>query len=237
MSLISKLFSHNWLAIFYFNFKMLPFRQAIYLPFDFYYGIRFENLTGKVVIDTKHLRRGLVKIGGRGSEMFSRATTIIDLKGIMHIGGVLELGHGSLLRIEDTGIVKFGDHVRIGAMSKIFCSREIAFGNEIDFSWECQILDSNLHLIRDLVSNTIDAHEKPILIGSYNWIGNRVTVMKGTKTPDHFIVSSYSLCNSNYAEEPEFSIFGGIPAKKIAQNKQRIFENLEDVSKLIPSKI
>ena len=70
MDSINKIFAHNFLAIIYFNFKMLPFSQAIKLPFDFYYKIRFENLSGKVFLNSDKITRGMIKIGGRGSEMF-----------------------------------------------------------------------------------------------------------------------------------------------------------------------
>lgn len=33
--IVTIIFVHNWIAILYFNFKKLPFKQAIKLPFDF----------------------------------------------------------------------------------------------------------------------------------------------------------------------------------------------------------
>ena len=59
MNIFTKIFQHNWLAIFYFNFKMLPFKQAIKLPFDFYHHIRFENLSGKIIINLKSATKPL----------------------------------------------------------------------------------------------------------------------------------------------------------------------------------
>lgn len=232
MNFIRKLLSHNWIAIFYFNFKLLPFAQAIHLPFDFYYDVRFENLTGKVSLDADAIKRGMIKFGGRGSEMFSRCTTIIDLRGTIVFHGVTEIGHGCLLRVDDGANITFGHEVRIGALTKIFCRDAISFGNEIDFSWECQIFDSNFHYVRDIKTNEIEKITSPINIGSYNWFGNRVTVMKGTVTPDHFICASNSLCNRNYTDLVQYSVVGGYPVRTLAINKQRIFENSEDVSKL-----
>jgi acetyltransferase-like isoleucine patch superfamily enzyme len=211
---------------------MLPFSQAIKLPFDFYHSIRFENLTGKIIINTSEIKRGMIKIGGRGSEMFARSTTIIDLKGEIWIQGFLEIGHGVLLRVEKNSVLSFGNHVRVGALSKIFSENSIVFGDEIDFSWECQIFDTNFHFVFDVTSNSIDPKVGMIKIGSKNWFGNRITVMKGTITPDNFIVASNSLCNKDFSALPEFSVIGGIPAKLIGSNKQRLFENLFDVSSL-----
>lgn len=236
MSILKKIFAHNYFAILYFNFKMLPFKQAIKLPFDFYYKIRFENLSGQIILEENQLKRGMIKIGGRGSEMFSRTATIIDLKGILVINGVVEIGHGCLLRVEKKGVLKFGNEVRIGALSKIFCENEIIFNNEIDFSWECQIFDTNFHYLRNIKTGLIDEIVGQIEIGSYNWFGNRITVMKGTKTPNQFIVASNSLCNKSYLDLPMYSLIGGFPAKLIGNNKERIFENIEDTSKFKDSK-
>jgi acetyltransferase-like isoleucine patch superfamily enzyme len=231
MNLIKKILSHNYLAIFYFNFKMLPFKQAIKLPFDFYYNIRFENLSGKIILAGNELKRGMIKIGGRGSEMFSRQQTILDINGLIIFNGNVELGHGSLLRVDKNAKITFGNEVRIGALTKIFCEKEIVFGDEIDFSWECQIFDTNFHYIRNLTDSSIDIKSEKIEIGSYNWFGNRVTLMKGCKTPNSLIVASNSLCNKNYRNLSEYTVIGGIPAKTIVSNKQRVFENLEDVSR------
>ncbi len=235
MNAIYKIFAHNWFAIVYFNFKMLPFRQAIKLPFDFYYKIRFEHLSGKVTLNVDHIKRGMIKFGGRGSEMFGRGTTVIDLRGNSVFYGVAEFGHGSLLRIEQRATASFGREVRLGAFSKIFCAHSVAFADEIDFSWECQIFDTNFHYLRDIGSGVIEPLVMPVHIGSFNWFGNRVTVTKGTKTPDHFVCASNSLCNKDYSSFAPHSVVGGYPAKLISSGMQRVFENLEDVGALAAS--
>lgn len=224
--MFKKIFSHNYFAILYFNFRMLPLSQALILPFDFYYNIRFENLSGKIILKNKNLKRGMIKIGGRGSEMFNRTSTIFDLKGLLIINGTVEIGHGCLIRIDNNGVLVFGNEVRIGALSKIFCTMNIIFHDEIDFSWECQIFDTNFHYIRNIKTNEIEPMNGKIEIGSFNWFGNRITVMKGTFTPNYLIVASNSLCNKNYLNYPEFAIIGGFPAKLLSIGKERIFENL-----------
>lgn len=60
---IKNLFKRNWFAILYFNFKMLPFRQAVRLPFDFYGKIKFQSLKGKVIINTT-VSRGCFQLWG-----------------------------------------------------------------------------------------------------------------------------------------------------------------------------
>lgn len=236
MTVLQKIFSHNYFAIIYFNFKMLPFHQAIKLPFDFYYKVRFENLSGDINLPFENLKRGMIKIGGRGSEMFTRSQTIIDLKGEIIFNGFSELGHGALIRVEKKGVLTFGNNTRIGAFSKIFCENEINFGEELDFSWECQIFDTNFHYIRNVLDGSIEEKTGKVHIGAYNWFGNRVTVMKGCKTPPNLIVASNSLCNKDYSNLPLNTVIVGIPAKQLGKNKARVFEKVEDITLFEKSK-
>lgn len=224
-TVISKFFQHNWLAILYFNFKMLPFKQAIHLPFDFYHKVRFEGLQGKVILHTDNLHRAVVKIGGRGSDMFARMQSVIHINGIWEVAGDShELGNGVTLWIEKDGRLTFEDKVRIGARSILFCEKLIQFGREIDVSWESQIYDTNFHFIRDRVTEDVINPAKEIKIGSYNWIGNRCTIGKGTITPPNIIVASNSLLNKDYSDVPEYSMLAGLPAKVVKNNVQRLFE-------------
>lgn len=228
MRLLRKILAHNWLAIIFINLKMLPFKQAIKLPIDIYYGVRFESLSGSLIINSRNIKRGMIKIGGRGSEMFSRASVILDIKGKIVFGDNIEIGHGCLLRVGESGCIKFGDNVRIGALSKIFCNKLINFGSEIDFSWQCQIFDTNFHYIKNIENGDVDDMNGAINIGSYTWFGNNVTVMKNTCIPDWIIVASHSLCNKNYSDLPKYSVLGGVPVKIVAKNKMRVFENIEN---------
>jgi acetyltransferase-like isoleucine patch superfamily enzyme len=227
INLAKKYFSHNWWAIVYFNFKMLPFRQAIRFPFDFYYKVRFENLSGRVTLEADDIYRGMIKIGGRGSEMFSRSESIIDIRGEMLFTGSCELGHGILIRVDDGACIKFGSRVRLGALTKLFSKKKIIFGNEIDFSWECQIFDTNFHYIKNTLTNEILARDGCIEIGDRNWFGNRVNVMKGCRTARNTVVASNSLCNKDYTEQGEGVMFGGMPAKPLKHEIERLFEGVD----------
>lgn len=219
---------HNWWAIFYFNFKMLPFKQAIKLPFDFYYSVRFENVSGRVQLEQKTIRRGMIKIGGRGSEMFSRSQSILDIQGTVIFRGVCELGHGVLLRVDPGGQVDFGHNVRLGALTKLFCKNKIKFGDEIDFSWECQIFDTNFHYLIDTRNESVDPICGTVNIGSRNWFGNRITAMKGCRTAENTVVASNSLCNKDYSSLGSCIVIGGMPAKLLRKDTRRLFEGVDD---------
>lgn len=227
MNILTKILQHNWLAIFYFNFKMLPLKQAIKLPFDFYRHVRFEDISGKIVLNPSHIHRAMIKVGGRGSEMFPHVPVIIDIKGSLTFNGITEIGNGCLLRVEDKGKLTFGNKVRIGACSKIICEESITFGNEIGISWESQVFDTNFHYMQEINSEKIFPKTTPIIIGSYNWFGNRVNIMKGTITPDYIITASNSLLNKDYTQLPVYSVLAGTPAKLVKSGIKRMFEGID----------
>lgn len=225
---------HNWFAIFYFNFKKLPFKQAIKLPFDFYYKIRFESLEGDVVINCDKIYQGMIKIGGRGSDMFPHIQTVLSIKGRWEIGEQVEIGHGSITIVEKNGILCYGKQVRIGAMTKVYCERSIKIKDNVGISWESQVFDTNFHYIEDMEKHVVHEKNSPVVIGSNNWFGNRVNIMKGTVIGDNIIVASNSLCNKDYSSIPSYSIIGGSPSRMIKNNIRRLFskEEKEYINKL-----
>lgn len=225
MNIFVKFLQHNWFATLYFNFRMLPFKQAIRLPFDFYHDVRFDALSGKVVLDTEHIYRGIVKIGGRSSDIFPRQETVMSIKGTAIFKGQTEIGNGASFVVLKDAQTIMGNKVRIGAYSKLYCAKSITFGNEIGLSWECQIFDTNFHDMVDISSGKFSEQTSSVTIGSYNWFGNRCNIMKGTITPNNIIVASNSLLNKDYrAFIEEHSLLAGTPAKVIRTGIKRIYE-------------
>jgi hypothetical protein len=52
-------------------------------------------------------------------------------------------------------------------------------------------------------------------------MSNRVSVLKGTQTPDFCTVASNSLCTKDYTSLGENILIGGVPAKLIRSNISR----------------
>ncbi len=225
---IKNLFKRNWFAILYFNFKMLPFRQAVRLPFDFYGKIKFQSLKGKVIINTT-VSRGCFQFGFAQSEIFAGAPIIISVDGALILKGKpFCLGSGSLLEIKNGATLEAGDDVLIAPRSKVIVKKHIQMGSHVHTSWEIQIMDSNFHYTRNVQTGEIAPIDKDVIIGNNVWIGNRVTINKGTVLPDHTIVASNSLCNKDYSKAgKQYITLAGMPAKIVAEGNERIFETLE----------
>lgn len=205
---------------------MLPFKQAIKLPFDFYYKVRFVELTGKVILKN-NVQRGAIQIGRAGSDFLAKTESVISIKGNLIFNGPIFIGNGVTLEVNEGATVEFGKSVRITARTKIISQEQITIKDNVGISWESQIIDSNFHYIRNTKTGVIHKKSVPVVIGANCWIGNRVSIGKGTILPDYSIVASNSLLTKSYSDFPEHSVFAGIPAKMIATDQERIIESLE----------
>ena len=54
--------SVNWIKTIYFNFKMLPFKQAKALPVFFYGKVKFSDLSGELQIKST-IKTGMIGFG------------------------------------------------------------------------------------------------------------------------------------------------------------------------------
>lgn len=222
-------FVHNLFKTIWFNFRVLPFSQAIYLPFDLYYKVRIEKLSGKIILNCKSLKRALIKIGGQGSDMFPRMDTVVHVEGVVMLNGCADIGHGSLIWVNKSGVLNIGEHVSLGARSKIFCTKSISIEDCVEISWECQIFDTNFHCMENMNTHKIINPSGEVKIGKNTWICNNVTVGKGTTLPNFITVASHSLCLDDYANLHPYTIIGGYPAKPLKSGMRRVFERFEKV--------
>lgn len=220
MNLLRKFIQHNWLAIVYLNFRMLPLRQAIHLPLDVYNKIRFLNLKGRIILDTPTCWRGMVTMGTQGGELFSEKNeTILDIRGDLIIKGRFTSGIGTCIRVDDNASLIMGNDVIVGGLNLLFCSKKIELDSGFLSSWKCQIMDTDTHPIIDMLSRQEKPYIAPVHIGEHTWLCNGVTVNKGTQIPANTIVASHSLCNRDYTSEGSCCVLAGVPAKVVARDK------------------
>lgn len=223
MNIVQRLMQHNIVATIYLNFKLLPLRQAIKLPIEVFHKIRVANIQGRVILDTMSIRRGMLQIGCYGSEMFSHnEETILYLAGDWICKGTIAIGIGSCVRVENGACLTTGNNVVFGARNLIFCAKQITIKDEFLSSWNCSVMDTDRHDIKDLSKGEILNNPLDIFVGEHTWLGNSVSINKGTRLPKNSIVASHSLCNKDYSGFGEYCVYAGIPAKKILNNRKWI---------------
>lgn len=217
-------FSINWVNTLYFNFKMLPFSIAKKLPVVFYGKVKFTSLKGSVIINAP-IKFGMVGFGQR-YEMItvSKKNAQLGICGTFIINGHIQFGIDYVVIINKNAILEMGDFSSLGGNGKIICTQYIKFGDFARVGFESQIIDSNFHKMKNVVTNELAVMSDNIYIGDYNYVGNRVSIMNGTITPNYCTITSSSLCNKDFSNFGKYILIGGIPAKFIKNNITRSWD-------------
>ena len=106
--ILRQLFELNIKTI-YFNFKYLPFNQAIKLPFLISNKVVLKSMQGSVVIDGP-IRRKMIKIGFRNVGIFDYkySRSIWQVSGQVIFKGNSVIGQGSKISISKQGKLLIG---------------------------------------------------------------------------------------------------------------------------------
>lgn len=204
---------------------MLPFSQAIKLPIIVSKYTYFYSLSGKINLKSP-VQFGMIRFGYFGEDVITPkdARSLLQIEGKMNISSNVHFGCGVIIRIEPNACLDIETNVRISNRTKIICYDKISIGHDSRIAWECQIIDTTFHYMRNMETGKASTLTTPIHIGSHNWVGNRVNIMKGAYLPNYTIVAAGSLCNKKY-DFPEYSLIAGAPAKLI---KTGIYRCLDD---------
>lgn len=221
-------YSINWIKTLYFNYRKFPYNIAKKLPVYFYGRVRFSSLTGRIIIDAP-LKAGMIGFGQRYEFISqSKGTAEIYLDGTMVVKGHVQFGKDYFIYIGKDAYCEFGHLASLGRDGKIICKNNIKLGNYARLGYESQISDTNYHQMIDKNSGEKFPMTSPIQLGNYNYIGNRVSIMPKTKTPDYCTIASNSLCNKDYTELGENILMAGIPTRLIRGNISRDWEGEQE---------
>ena len=204
---------------------MLPFRQAIFIPIFVYGKINFRGMRGSIIINEK-IYTGMIVIGYKYSyTKTSVPLSVWTINGKIIFNGRIRFLNGTYVLVTDNAELLFGTNgTIIGSDTKIMCFEKIHIGNTVRITWECQIMDTGFHYVKDINNDNTGRLTKPIVIGNNVWIANRTTIMKGSIIPDWTIVASNSLVNKDFSNIGNFCMLAGQPAKVKSTNIQRIFD-------------
>ena len=217
----------GWIKSAYLNFTMLPFRDAIKMPIILSRYTYFYSLSGRIEL-TSSAKFGMIRFGYFGEDVITPkdARTLLQIEGTMRLASNVHFGSGVVIRVEPNAVLDIQTNVRISNRTKIICYDSIFIGNDSRIAWECQIIDTTFHYMRNISDNSVTELTSPISIGAHNWIGNRVNIMKGAVLPNYTIVAAGSLCNKKY-DLPEKTLIAGTPAKLIKSGIYRCLDEEE----------
>lgn len=191
----------------FFNFKLLPFKDAIFLPVWVSRNVFLKNTTGKLFLGA--VKPGIVRIGFGDVGVFDKkvSRTIWDVSGEARFVGSAHIGHGSKLSV--SGMIEFGENFVVTAESVFIAANQICFGQNVLVSWQVTFMDTDFHSIFDNNDKRINEDDE-IVIGDEVWIGFGATLLKGSGLADGSVVASRSLISKKYTEP--FCLLGGVPA-------------------------
>ena len=200
----------------YFNFKYLPFRQAVKLPFVISNKLYLRKTFGKVLLDCP-ISTGMVHIGYGEVGIFDdkKSRSVWDVAGTVIFKGKCHIGHGSKISVGEQGSLIFGENFTITAESTIVAYSEVRFGKNCLLSWDILVMDADLHKIKDKTGSVLNA-PRPISIGNDVWIGCRCLILKGAIIPDGSILGANSTVSKKL--ESERCIYVGNPAESVRED-------------------
>lgn len=202
----------SFLKSVYFNFRHLPFKQAIKLPIIVHHSIEY-SIKGTVCIQSEvsfaMIRFGFHKVPSMDSNVTTRL--MVKKGGKIVFKGSAHIGKGSKICIEEKAYLELGDNFAISANSSILCYKKIIFGRNIQFSWDCLVMDSDAHQI--YYNNVIINPDKNIVFGNSIWIACNSIILKGVELDDNCVIGAGSVLLSG--KYPHNSIIAGYPAKPI----------------------
>lgn len=199
----------------YFNLRYLPIAQALQLPIWLHYSVRIKKCHSGGVAVKGEIKPALIRIGFHTTPVMNpndRTVISIAPEGKMVFQGSAHIGRGSKIAVHRKAELELGDNFAISSSTQINCYNSIKFGRDIQFSWDCLVMDSDTHKIFGENGNCLNVN-KPIVFGNKIWIGCRTTILKGSRIPDKCVIGACSLVAGNKFEEK--SIIAGNPAKSI----------------------
>ena len=210
-----------------FNFKYLPFKQAIKLPIILYKP-KFFNIHGSITI-TGAVKTGMIRMGFPVVTVYPSNGVTLDLKKGAEIvfNGNTVIGSCSFISVGAKGKLVLGNNIIASAALKLICHNYIKIGDNNRIGWECIIMDTSFHTLK-----SIETHEKvgkgyaPIILGRNNWFATQVMIMSGTRTPDFCVFGARTILTKKI-DVPEYSVLAGSPIRII---RSGVYRDLSDDS-------
>lgn len=134
------------------------------------------------------------------------------------LGRWVHLGDGTVLRCHE-GVLRIGDKCVFGQNNTVNCHLDVEIGRECIIADWVYIGDFDHRM--DVTSTPIRQQglvKSPVTIGPDVWLGVKSTILRGSRIGRGSVIGANALVRG---EIPDFSIAGGVPARVIADRRQR----------------
>lgn len=229
---VRRLLSYNLLKTIYINFRLFPLKVACKLPLQVGWNVDFRNVYfGCISFENNaNIHRFMVKFGITLVPMISTKSdyTLIRFakNGHMQFGDNVLVHNGVSLITSEGGLIQIGSGSLINQRTKIYSQKNVIIGAHCRIGWECQVMDSDCHLVYNENKKTIGNPIADVHIGNNVWLASRVSVMKGVTIPPFSIVSGNSVVLKSFADvKTKGNLFAGSPAVLKLTAVYRLLDN------------
>ena len=206
-----------------FNLRHFPFRTAIRCPIILDSEVKIIHDRANITIPA-NCRTGQIKFGFGDVGIFDRwrSRTLLELGGKIVFEGYALIGHGSRISVFDDALLKFGPGFSATAEMTLICTKEVIFAPRAMIGWSAMIMDSDLHLTENPVTQEPYVCQKPVYIGENSWVGTRALVLKGSRIPADTIVAAGAVVCKDFSDIEPYCVLAGSPATVRKKNVRRI---------------
>lgn len=205
----------NFIKSLYFNFRYLPFKQAIYMPVWITTNFRVRGLKRGMLVLHQPYRKS-VFLGDAGSpglqEMKGGIYMSNNSKLVIH--GFTVIAEGTVLRVDENSKIELGANFYCNKNCFLRSSNQISFCDDCLLGWNVQINTSDGHSI--LHKGELRPYDLPVRIGKHVWITSNTIITKGVSIADGCIVAQGAVVTKSIEERNV--LVGGVNAKVVATN-------------------
>lgn len=225
---ICEFFKTNLVKTIWYNFKLLPWRQAVKLPLFIYGRVAFRKTSGKLLIKAEAFP-GMIRIGKKDKYvMTSMPYSVWTIEGTITFHSDFRFYGGSYVFCAKNAELSFMGGGFCGSNTKIICFDRITL-NDTRVTWDCQIMDTSFHYLEKMDRpEQFDRLTAPVYLGNHVWIGNNTTISKGAVVPDETIIASHSLVNKDFSAIGPNNMLAGIPAVVKTKGVRRIYDEMKE---------
>lgn len=203
----------------YFNFRVLPFKEAIKLPFFVSHKYKWKIEDYKAIsidVPIDKIKRFMVRfVNGGSADIIPNKYGIIVQNdgGKIIFKGDCQFSAGCSVR-SSGGVISFGENFSANRNCNLSATKEIKFDNNVLLGFRVSVRDSDGHNViykEKRSENTNDIH-----IGNHVWICAGAIITKGVQIGSDSVVSAKSMVlRGNYNEN---TLIAGSPAKVVKED-------------------
>jgi acetyltransferase-like isoleucine patch superfamily enzyme len=203
----------------YLNFKVLPVKKAVKLPFVVMGHCCLRGVNSKSVklegpVHRFMIHFGTQKTAKRGLPVNRTTYVLIDSGGTIIFKGGATFAKGSSI-CASGGTIVFGDRFSCNVNCFFYCKKHIEFGTDDLLGWDIKIRDNDGHPMYDREHVRINP-DADIVFGDHVWVGSYADILKGVSIADGTVIATRSLVTKSNCEEN--AVIAGVPAKVVKRD-------------------